>query len=372
MAERRPAASVEMRRRRHRLFECLSSRQPRLHDGRIDRRLLCVCHRPRKGNILWKTKIGKSDNGGGYPGPRGTPAVDGDSVYAIGPVGDLACLSVKDGSPCWKKNFGVDFKGQSGGWKYSESPLIDGEKVVVTPGGSQATMVALNKKTGNVIWKGVVPGGDIAGYSSIVPAEIGGTKQYIQLMANGLVGFSDKGEMLWRYGTKGDRFGGNTANIPTPIVKGDQVFASAGYGRAAALLTLSSAGGKFDVKEEYWKPELKNKHGGVVLVGDMVYGHHDDSGRPWCAEFKTGTIKWKRNEWSKGSESASLTYADGMLYIRYANGWVSLVEANNTKAYEEVSTFKIPNGNGKCCGAPGCRRRQDVHSREGNRLVLRR
>ena len=301
-----------------------------------------------KGGIIWKTMIGKS--GGNYAGPRCTPTVDGDSVYALGQFGDLVCLNVKDGSVRWKKNLPTDFKGKSGGWNYTESPTVDANKLIVTPGGPEATMVALDKKTGAVIWKGVIPNGESAGYSSIVVADIGGTRQYVQLLSNGLASFSAaKGALLWRFGTDRDRFGGNTANIPTPIVKGNQVFASAGYGRGAALVTVSSAGGKFDVKEEYWKKDQNNKHGGVINVGDIVYGDRDDSGRPWAIDFKTGEVKWTKQDRSKGSGSASPTYADGMLYIRYANGWVSLVQP---KDGSEVSSFKIPNGTSNCWAHP--------------------
>jgi outer membrane protein assembly factor BamB len=301
-----------------------------------------------KGEIVWKTMIGKT--GGNYAGPRCTPTIDGDSVYALGQFGQFVCLNIENGLEHWKKNLPKDFKGQSGGWNYTESPLVDGDKVVVTPGGAEATMVALNKKTGAVIWKGVVPGGETAGYSSIVAANIGGTRQYIQLMANGLSSFSaDKGELLWRYGKGKDRFGENTANIPTPIVKGNQVFAAAGYGRGAALITITNNGGEFDVKEDYWQKDLTNKHGGVINVGDVVFGDRDDSGRPWCADFKTGKSKWPKSERSKGSGSASPTYADGLLYIRYANGWVSLVQPEDGK---EISTFKISNGTGDCWAHP--------------------
>ncbi|QVL30359.1 PQQ-binding-like beta-propeller repeat protein [Telmatocola sphagniphila] len=301
-----------------------------------------------KGTLLWKKLIGKA--GGNYVGPRCTPTADGDSVYALGQFGDFVCLDSKTGEERWKKNIGKDFKGRSGGWNFAESPLIDGDKLVVTPGGADFTMVALNKKTGDLIWKGLVPGGDTAGYSSIVVADIDGVKQYIQLMANGLVSFSaDKGELLWRYGTGNDRFGHNTANIPTAIVQGNQIFASAGYGRGAALLTVSSSGGKFDVHEEYWVNALTNKHGGVIHVGDSVYGDRDDSGRPWSADFKTGKVKWSKSDRSKGNGSASPTFADGLLYIRYANGWVSLVNPEDGK---EISTFKIPNGSSNCWAHP--------------------
>jgi outer membrane protein assembly factor BamB len=166
-------------------------------------------------------------------------------------------------------------------------------------------------------------------------------------MANGLVSFAAKdGKMLWRYGTAKDRFGGNTANIPTPIVKGEYVFASAGYGRGAALLKVTKSGNEFAVEEVYWREELKNRHGGVVLVGDKLFGDHDHSGNLWCADFKTGNVLWSRKGGKDGAGrgSASLTYADGKLYVRYSNGWVALVDATADK-YVEISSFKVPNGN---------------------------
>jgi outer membrane protein assembly factor BamB len=301
-----------------------------------------------KGEIVWKTMIGKT--GGNYAGPRCTPTIDGDSLYAIGQFGDFVCLDIADGKERWKKNFAKDFHGQSGGWNYTESPLVDGAKVIVTPGGAEATMVALNKKNGAVIGKGVIPDGEKAGYSSIIAANIDGTRQYIQLLANGLASFSaDKGELLWRYGKAKDRFGQNTANIPTPIVKGNQIFAAAGYGRGAALITVAGKDGKFDVKEDYWQKDLNNKHGGVINVGDVIFGDRDDSGRPWCAELKTGKSKWPKSERSKGNGSASPTYADGLLYIRYANGYVSLVQPDDGK---EISTFRIANGTDNCWAHP--------------------
>jgi hypothetical protein len=305
----------------------------------------------QSGEKLWNTKLGRK--GGNYEGPRCTPAVDGDYVYALGQFGDLVCLKTEDGSEVWRKSLKNDFKGSEGGWNYTESPLVDGDKLVVTPGGPEASMLALDKKSGEVIWKGVVTGGgDSAGYSSIVSADIGGTRQYIQLMANGLVSFAAKdGKMLWRYGATNDRFAGNTANIPTPIVKGNQVFSAAGYGRGAALITITNSNGTFHVKEDYFERPLTNKHGGVVLVGDKLFGDADDSGRLWCADFKTGKIKWRSDKDTEGRGSISLTYADGMLYLRYANGYVALVDPKAT-AYKEVSIFKVPNGTDNCWAHP--------------------
>jgi outer membrane protein assembly factor BamB len=295
----------------------------------------------QSGQKRWELKVGKA--GGNYQGPRCTPSTDGEWVYALGQFGDLVCATAQDGKEVWRKSFTKDFGGRSGGWNFTESPLIDGDRLIVTPGGSKATMVALKKKTGEVIWQGTVPGGDTAGYASVVIGNFGGVKQYITLMANGLVAFeAQTGKLLWRYGTDRDRFGGNTANIPTPIVTDEYVFASAGYGRGAALLKITKKGEEFHVEEVYWKRELTNKHGGVILVGDKLYGDRDDSGNPWCADFKTGKVLWTRKG-GEGRGSAAITYADGKLYIRYSDGWVVLVDATADK-YTEWGAFRVPNG----------------------------
>jgi outer membrane protein assembly factor BamB len=289
------------------------------------------------GKPLWSAKVGRA--GGNYAGTRCTPTVDGDRVYALGQFGDLVCLKAATGQVVWRKNLPRDFQGHSGGWNYTESPLIDGDKLVCTPGGKEATMVALHKKTGAVVWKGVIPGGDSAGYASAVISEGAGVRQYVQLLGGGVAGFrADDGHLLWRY----TRYAGNTANIPTPVVRGDYVFTAAGYGAGGALLKLGRDGG--GVKEEvvYHSGSLTNKHGGVVLVGEYLYGDTDDSGHPFCAEFLTGKVRWKKEERTRGAGSAAVTFADGHLYFRYDNGWVALVEAS-PDGYREVSTFKIPN-----------------------------
>jgi len=213
-------------------------------------------------------------------------------------------------------------------------------------------MVALNKLTGEVIWKGAVSGGDAAGYSSIVISEAAGIRQYVQLMANGLVGFAAAdGKLLWRYGDKNDRFAGNTANIPTPIVHGDYIFATAGYGRGGGLIKLVGTAEGIKVEEVYFKHDLRNRHGGVVLVGDYIYGDLDHNGVPWCAEWKTGTIRWKKDKRTDAQGSAAVTYADGRLYFQYQNGIVSLVDAA-PEAYREISTFKIPEPKRECWSHP--------------------
>jgi outer membrane protein assembly factor BamB len=319
--------------------------------GDVEKSSLLFAVDRAKGGKLWELKVGPNGGGGGYIGPRCTPSTDGEFVYALGWAGDLVCATTKDGKEVWRKNFKTDLKGRSGGWSYTESPLIDGEHLIVTPGGPDAAVAALDKKSGKVVWTGSVPGGDSAGYASLVIAELGGVKQYVTLMANGLVSFAAKdGKMLWRYGTSKDRFGSNTANIPTPIVKDEYVFAAAGYGRGAALLKVTKDGGEFAVEEVYWNKDLTNKHGGVVLVGDRLFGDRDDSGNLQCSDFKTGKVLWSRRGGKgpkgtpgEGGGSASLTYADGKLYVRYSDGWVHLVDATADK-YTMLSEFKVPNG----------------------------
>ena len=284
------------------------------------------------GKIVWKADVGRS---GGNLGC--TPTVDGDRVYALGQEGDLVCVGTSDGQQIWHRDLLKEFNGSHGGWNYCESPLVDGDRLIVTPGGKDATMVALDKKTGETIWKCAIPvKSSQAGYSSIVIAEVGGVKQYVQLLNGGLVGVSTDGKPLWQY----EKLGPNTANIPTPVVLGDHVLSVAGYGKGGALLKLTASGSEVKADEVYFKHELTNKHGGVVVVGDYVYGDTDDSGHPYCIEVKTGKVKWKRDREGNGDGSAAVTYADGRLYFEYQNGTVALVEAS-PDAYKETGSLKV-------------------------------
>jgi outer membrane protein assembly factor BamB len=156
------------------------------------------------------------------------------------------------------------------------------------------------------------------------------------------------GKFLWKY----EKLGPNTANIPTPIVFGDHVFSSVGYGKGGALVKLkANADNSVSAEEVYFNRELTNKHGGVVKVGDHVYGDTDDSGNPFCAEVKTGKVLWKRDGQGEGSGSASVTYADGRLYFYFDNGVVALVEAS-PKAYKEVGSFEVPKKSGPSWAHP--------------------
>jgi outer membrane protein assembly factor BamB len=303
-----------------------------------------VCLDRKEGQKEWSAEVGSA---GGNLGS--TPTVDGDRVYAIGQGGDLVCVDVQSGEVKWRKHFKKDFRGECGGWHYTESPLVDGERLVCTPGAKDAIIVAFDKKTGEIIWKSKANVRDAtAGYSSIVIAEVGGIKMYVQLVAAGVIGVAAKdGKPLWKY----ERLGGTTANIPTPIVLGNQLFCCAGYDQGGALLTLSVEDGKVNFKEEYFNHELKNKHGGVLVVNNRVYGDSDDSGSPFCANVKTGKVLWRKKERSQGHGSAAVTYADGHLYVLYENGYMVLVDANADE-YKEVGSFKVPGGGGPSWAHP--------------------
>ncbi len=301
-----------------------------------------TCVNVADGSVVWSEPIGR-------PGDeaRSTPTVDGDLLYVLSTRGnqdaEIVCLEIATGKEQWRKNFRGEFNGRMmSSWGYSESPLVDGDHVICTPGGSDATLVALQKKTGDVVWKAKVPGGDAAGYASAVVAEVGGVRQYVQLLERGIVGVAARdGKFLWRY----DKIANGTANIPTPIVQGDLVFCSTGYGTGAALLKLTGGGGGTRAEERYFLPgnTFQNHHGGMVLIGDYIYaGSGHNNGLPTCIEMKSGKIAWGP-ERGPGAESAAIAYADGHVYFRYQNAVMALVEAT-PRGLKVKGSFKIPNG----------------------------
>ncbi|MBN1417929.1 MAG: PQQ-binding-like beta-propeller repeat protein [Planctomycetes bacterium] len=308
--------------------------------GRKEQFIIAIDLASRK--ELWAARVGPPHGDGG---PRSTPTVDGALVYAIGTDGDIVCVEAATGKEIWRKSFARDFGGRMmSGWRYSESPLVDGEKVVCTPGGREATIVALNKKTGETIWTCAVPaigggGKDGAAYSSIVAATICGVPQYVQLIGRGVVGVAAKdGTFLWGY----NRIANGVASIPTPIVRGDRVFCSTAYGTGSALLRIVRDGEAWKAEEVYFLGEdvFQNHHGGVVLVGDHIYGGHgQNAGAPVCIEFETGKVAWKEKAPYRGS--AAVLYADGHLYFRYEKNAMTLVEAT-PEAYRQKSAFEIP------------------------------
>ncbi|MBM4028880.1 MAG: hypothetical protein FJ280_26315 [Planctomycetes bacterium] len=300
---------------------------------------------------LWTTRVGPAFE----TGPRCTPTVDGDLVYALGTEGDLVCLRVATGEVCWRKNLAADFGGKMmSGWKYSESPLVDGERLICTPGAADAMIVALDKRTGGTIWKSAVPklgerGADGAAYSSVVAAEIDGLRQYVQLIGRGVVGVeAATGRFLWGY----NRVANNVANITKPVVRGDYVFATTAYNAGSALLEVKRQGEGFSAREVYFlgPRDFANHHGGVVLVGEYLYGGHGSNmGDATCVALATGKICWKSRAPARGS--ACVLYADGHLIFRYDRGEVLLVEAT-PEAFRVKGRFLPLTGTGPAWAHP--------------------
>ena len=286
----------------------------------------------KDGKKVWSTRVGAVGNPKqqpNFPAARSTPTVDGDVLYALGSDGDLARLEAASGKINWKKSLRTDFGGKPGNWAYAESPLIDGDTLVCTPGGSQATLLALSKNTGEVLWKCALPEADDAAYASPIIVEAGGVKQYVQLLQKGLVGVeANTGRFLWRYAKPISAYG---ANIPTPVAGDGVVYVgSAGTGGGAAKLVAKD--GKFQPEQLFFGPKYPTAIGGAVKVGNFLYGCTGQALQ--CLEFTTGQVKWEERSIAPGS----LCYADGLLFVHGENGDVALVEAS-PEAYREKGRF---------------------------------
>jgi len=302
-----------------------------------DKDEFALCLDEKTGKDLWNTPIGAVgvNRGLPYPGTRSSPTVDGDRVYCLSSAGELNCLTT-DGKVKWKKDLVKDLGGVVGtekmSWAYSESVLVDGDLVICTPGGKEAALAALNKQTGEVVWKCAPPENDPAEYSSIMVTEAGGVKQYVTFLRKGVVGVDAKtGKFLWRYGRTVDE----GANIMTPVVYQDKLFVSASRG-GGAVLELKAEGGKVEPKEVYFSKSLGTSIGSAVLVDGHLYGTTLNG--LYCVEFATGKEKWVE----KPIGNASICFADGRLYVRsHASGDIILVEANPAE-YVEKGRVKQP------------------------------
>src|SRR5262245_20391442 len=283
------------------------------------------------GKTVWSAALGAKVNQGEGNGPRSTPTIDNDRVYALTENGDLACLRALDGVPLWRKNILKEFGGSNPGWLISESPLIDGDHVIVTPGGRGAGMVALDKMAGKEIWRSKDLS-DGAAYASCIAADVGGVRTIMNFTSRAAVGVrASDGKLMWSESSPANR----TANIATPVFADNKVFFSSGYGTGGALLGLNARNGEVKAEELYFTREMKNHHGGVVLVNCYLYGFSDSI--LTCLEFATGKKMWANRSVGKGS----LAYADGMLYILSEGDVVGLAEAN-PNSYVEKGRFSIP------------------------------
>jgi outer membrane protein assembly factor BamB len=283
------------------------------------------------GKRVWDAPHGQRFSNDRGDGPRGTPTVDGTRVYAFGASGDLTALEAASGKVAWTVNVIRDFGGQNITWGLSESPLIVGDRIIVSPGGPASSVVALNKADGKLIWKTEA---DRAGYSSAVLHELGGISEAIVFTGQRALGVNiANGRVLWSY----DRVANRVANIATPIVRGDHVFLSSDYGTGAALLRLTAAGGGITAQEVYFTREMRNHHASSVLVGDHLYGF--SSAILTAMRFDNGEVAWRDRSVGKGS----LVHADDRLYLFSERGVVALAEAS-PEAYKEHGRFSLETG----------------------------
>ncbi len=352
----------------------------------------------------WATRLGPAERQGmrqGMEGPGCTPTVDGEMLYVVGAGGDVACLKVKDGGIVWQKNFVRDFGGRLPTWRFNESPLVDGDKVICTPGGPEAMLVALNKLPGDTVWKSQLPaageggaggapggpagapdgapgggpaspggapggsggapggpgggrggrggrgfgggGGSGAAYSSPIAIDFEGQRQYVQLTAKALIGVAaSDGKLLWKYEKPANRMG---INITTPLYHDGMIFAASAYGAGGGLVKLSKdAAGTIKAEEVYFTKDMQNHHGGVVVVDGAMYGANggNEGGFLVCLDFKTGKVLWnERDSGQRRAPKGSVALADGRIYYRTEQGAMLLLEPNPSQ-FTERGRFEQP------------------------------
>jgi outer membrane protein assembly factor BamB len=272
------------------------------------------------GKEKWSTEAGALFTEKHGNGPRSTPTVDGGKIYALASKGDLVCLNAADGKKIWSMSMTSE-GGKAPGWGYTESPLVDGPNVICTPGGPQGTMMALDKMTGNKVWQST-DWTDGAQYSSIIAADYNGKHQYIQHTTASFAGVDAKdGKVLWKF-----PFPGKVAVVPTPIFRDGNAYMAAGYGVGCLQVSI---GPNNEPKENYANTNMVNHHGGVILVGDYLYGFSDKGG--WtCQDWKTGDVKWQAKNLGKGS----------IYLLEESSGTVVLIEAS-PDGWKEHGRFKL-------------------------------
>ncbi len=303
-----------------------------VQDGRLytmgtrgDRTIL-LCLDVTSGKELWANVVGEILSNGWGDGPRSTPTLDGDRIYIVSGLGEILCFDAQTGKKVWSSQMSK-FGGDVPQWGYSESLVVDSNQVICTPGGSDGAVVALNKQTGEKVWQSEGFTGNVD-YSSTVVAEIHGKRQYVRLLQTEVGGIDAKtGKLLWSA-----EWPGRIAVCPTPIVDGNQVYVTSGYGVGCMLVEVNESG---EAKTVWQNKVMQNHHGGVVQVGDYLYGHADSG---WvCQKWEDGSEVWRHRELKKGA----IHYADGMLYcLEEQSGTVALVEAS-PDGFQEVSRFKL-------------------------------
>jgi outer membrane protein assembly factor BamB len=336
----------------------------------------------KDGKELWVTRLGPAFQQG-WPqakeGPGCTPTVDGERLYVIGLAGNVVCLKVEDGAILWQKNLVTDFGGVIPTWSYRESPLIDGARLICTPGSDGAMLVALDKLTGTTIWKSKAPdtssgesggrddsprpsagpgspggfgggpggGGSAAAYASAIVIDFERQREYVQLTAKALIGVAaSDGKFLWKYDRPANRMG---VNCSTPIYRDGMVFAASAYNAGGGVVRLGkNSNGEIAAEEVWFSRQMENHHGGVLIIDGAVYGANGGNGGGYlaCLDFKTGKVLWNEADREKRRlKKGSVAFADSRIYYRTEQGAVVLIEPSRTE-YLERGRFDQPDRTG--------------------------
>ncbi len=304
---------------------------------------LAICINASTGEEIWSQRIDRGTKKGDYltewgGGPRSSPTIDGELAYFLSDLGEFACLKTSDGSKVWSINLVSDLGGKVPQWGYSESPFIDGNRVLATPGGENF-MIAFDKKSGERVWssKGFSDG---AQYVSIMKATVGGIPLYVTACKPGLVAFhAETGELQFTSKTTGN----NVAVIPTPIILGDEIYHSSAYKAGNTLLKLTAAGGKVDMEQVYHfdKESMENHHGGYVLHDGTIFGFSNALRGVWMAQdWKSGNVLWSKKVGN--GRSGSITMADGLLYCYDDADGVCYLAEPSKEGWKELGQVKLP------------------------------
>ena len=292
------------------------------------------------GNLKWKQNLGELSVIERGDGPRGSVTVDGDKLYLIRGAGIIHCLSATDGKMLWQKHFKNDFNGaMMSNWGYSESPLVDGNVVICTPGGSDGAMIALDKNTGAVVWRSK-EWTDQAAYSSAIIADVDGLRQYVQQSGNGVAGISAKdGKLLWKIENAAYR----TAVIPTPIFRNNMVYVTNGYNGGCIGIQLTKNGESIKADTIYTNRVISNQHGGVVLINGYIYGFSENPSTSWvCQNMKTGEIVWSAKGQEVGVGKGSVLGINDRLLLFDMQTGVLAVVAASPDGWKEFGKITIP------------------------------
>lgn len=292
-----------------------------------------LCFNTKSGQEIWRTSVGPIFKNSFGDGPRSTPAIDQDVVYALGSEGRLVAANAESGEAIWsvelKETF--SFRPPEYWWGFSVSPYIVEDLILLNVGGEgNKSLAALNKKTGETIWTAHE---DVAAYSTPTALEFNGRKQFVFVTGTNVVSVSPEGDVLWKY-----PWGGSFIKVAMPThIPPDKIFVSASYGIGAVLLRMKEEGPNTGI-EEVWTSKVMNNHfHSSVLLGEHLYGF--DNGTLKCIEAETGTETWGKRRLGKGS----LIYADGQLIVLSEKGKLVLAEAK-PDAYVEKANAQILQG----------------------------